>query len=78
MPVKRSGFLNIRVRNEGSVFDEDILEKLENNSVTPNGFGIGLLNIDKRLKLMFGEEHGLRLSNEDGWACAEIVIPARK
>lgn len=72
------GFLHIRVRNEGSVFDEDILEKLENNSVTPNGFGIGLLNIDKRLKLMFGEEHGLRLSNEDGWACAEIVIPARK
>ena len=43
----------------------------------PNGFGIGLLNIDERIRLIFGDEYGLSLSNEGGLAVATIRLPFR-
>lgn len=59
----KEGVLTIQVRNEGSNFEEELLEKLKNKSRSPHGFGIGLLNIDQRIRLLFGEEYGLTLSN---------------
>ena len=55
----KEGVLTIQVRNEGSNFEEELLEKLKNKSRSPHGFGIGLLNIDQRIRLLFGEEYGL-------------------
>lgn len=71
------GTLNISVKNEGSSFEEELLEKLRNKTRKPNGFGIGLLNIDERIRLIFGDEYGLSLSNEDGFAVATIRLPFR-
>lgn len=71
------GLLSITVKNTGSIFEDDIMQQLENDTLTPYGFGIGLLNIDKRIKLMFGNEYGLFLSNDDDLAVATILIPAR-
>lgn len=65
----------IRVKNNGSSFEEDLLEKLKNHDKEPNGFGIGLLNIDQRIRLLFGNSYGLTLSNQDDCATAEIYIP---
>ena len=63
------------VKNDGSEFEENILEKLADSSVIPRGLGIGLLNIHKRLRLAFGEGFGLSLYNEDDLAVARIAIP---
>ena len=68
----------IQIRNEGSHFEDDLLEKLRNKSRNPHGFGIGLLNIDQRIQLLFGDEYGLTLSNEDDFAVATITLPYRK
>lgn len=68
-------FLEIIVQNSGSRFEDGLLEKLRNGAVTPKGFGIGLLNIDKRIKLMFGSDYGLFLSNENEMATARIHLP---
>ncbi len=68
----------IQIRNEGSRFEDDLLEKLRNKSRNPHGFGIGLLNIDQRIQLLFGDEYGLTLSNEDDFAVATITLPYRK
>lgn len=65
----------IRVKNNGSAFEDDLLEKLKNHVKEPNGFGIGLLNIDQRIRLLFGNDCGLVLKNEDDCATAEIYIP---
>ena len=54
-----------------------LLEKLRQKTVTPHGYGIGLLNIEKRLEFAFGKEAGLELYNEDGMATARITIPCR-
>lgn len=69
--------LHFYVKNTGSEFEEDLLEKLERGEIQPHGHGVGLLNIDKRIKIQYGKEYGLRLYNEEDYAVAELVIPVR-
>ena len=69
------GQILIRVKNDGSSFENDLLEKLRQHDKEPGGFGIGLLNIDQRIRLLFGNSSGLVLMNEDDCATAEIYIP---
>lgn len=74
-------YLCIEVKNNGSHFDEDFLEKLETKQVQPHGFGIGLLNIHKRLRITFGPNYGLHLytieneENGEEYAIARITLP---
>lgn len=73
--MRREDLLDIYVKNSGSAFDDNLLEKLRTNQILPHGFGIGLINIQKRLQLTFGEAYGLTLYNEDDFAIARITIP---
>ena len=78
LSVRRQGAqLVLLVQNDGSLYEDDLLEKLRQKTVTPHGYGIGLLNIEKRLEFAFGKEAGLELYNEDGMATARITIPCR-
>ena len=65
----------IQVSNTGSQFTEDLLQKIENMQVTPHGSGVGLTNINSRLKLLYGEEYGLQFYNTDDMAVVVLVIP---
>lgn len=71
----RDGKLHFLVRNTGSEMEEDLLEKLKTCEIKPRGHGIGLQNIDKRVKMQYGQSYGLRLYNEEEFAVAELVIP---
>lgn len=73
---KRGNHLSIYVRNTGSEMEDDLLNRLRNNELSPQGHGVGLLNIDDRIKIQYGESYGLRLYNEQEYAVAELVIPA--
>lgn len=67
--------LKIQVKNDCSVFEENLMERLNSNTITPQGFGIGLLNIQRRLQLTYPQST-LRIYNiEDMWAVVEIAIP---
>ena len=78
LSVRRQGAqLVLLVQNDGSLYEDDLLEKLRQKTVAPHGYGIGLLNIEKRLEFAFGKEAGLELYNEDGMATARITIPCR-
>ena len=65
------------LKNSGSAFEDNLLELLDTQQKTPNRSGIGLLNIDKRIKLLFGEDYGLSLFNQEDCAVASITIPYR-
>ena len=65
-----SGTLTVLVKNDGSLFEDHLLEKLRSQEIKPHGFGIGLININERIKLMFGKDYGLTLYNENDWAVA--------
>lgn len=77
--TKNNCELVISVTNNGSQFPENTLEKLKSKEMVPNGLGIGLLNIENRLKLMYGQKAGLVLFNSDcDHAVAQIRIPLNK
>lgn len=72
------GLLQIDVKNSGSELEGDLLVRLKNGDLQPHGFGIGLTNIDARLRLTFGEDRGLRLFNQDGYAVCRLTLPQAK
>ncbi len=63
------------VQNSGSEFPDDLLQNLSNKTVVPHGFGIGLLNIHKRLRYTYGDSYGLMLENTDEMATVHIRVP---
>jgi len=65
----------LKVANTGSLFEEDLLEKIRLNTLKPLGSGVGLMNIDSRLRLLFGEEFGLSFLNQDNQAIVLLQIP---
>ncbi len=69
--------LIIFVKNDGSSFEDDLLSKLENRQIEPHGFGIGLLNIQKRMQITYGEGYGLTLYNEEELAVARLIYPLK-
>lgn len=75
--------ITIEVKNNGSSFGENLLDKLLSQEVLPHGFGIGIINIHKRLRLTYGPEYGLRLydmedeNTGEEYAIAQVIIPKR-
>jgi len=70
-----SSSLYVYVKNNGSVFEDQLLAKLKTHQIEPHGFGIGLLNILERMQLTYGEEYGLTLYNENEQAVARLAFP---
>lgn len=65
--------LFIRVEDNGPGIDPLLLEKLKIGIVKTRGTGIGLKNINERIKLSFGEEFGLKIENLSGKGTAVTV-----
>lgn len=68
----------IEVKNTGSRFDPDLLRKIEDKEITPQGTGVGLTNINARLKLLYGENYGLEFYNEDRMAVVTLLVPKKQ
>lgn len=69
--------LHIYIKNTGSEMEDDLLNKLSLGTIIPHGHGIGLLNIDRRIKMQYGEHYGLKFYNENEYAVAEIILPMK-
>ena len=65
----------IVVEDDGPGIDPHILQKLETNEISPKGHGIGLLNIQKRIQLLFSKEYGLQVFRKDGMTQIHIRVP---
>jgi two-component system sensor histidine kinase YesM len=69
-------YLQIVVRDNGPGMDAALLEKLKKGEVKPKGLGIGLKNIDDRIKIIFGEKYGLSIDSESNRGTSvAIYIP---
>ncbi len=78
---KNEGEIIICVEDNGLGIHEDIVKKLRNNEPLESrkGMGIGLQNIDDRLKMTFGSEYGLFITSEIGQGTRiEIRIPEER
>lgn len=68
--------LCIEVLNNGSQFEENMMDKLKNKEIIPHGFGIGIMNIHKRIQMIYGDSFGVNLSNPDeDHALSKITLP---
>lgn len=72
---RETEWIRIEVANDGPPIDVNILEHLRDHSVRPKGNGVGLLNIDSRLRIIFGEMCGLYFKNENGMATVGFLVP---
>ena len=67
----------IVVEDNGSGIDEDILNRLENGAAQSRGTGIGLRNIDQRIRIAFSERYGLEFHRVDDRTQVWIRVPEK-
>lgn len=83
------GRLAIEVKDDGVGMSEEVLEgvgrrlvfpeALTNREEKPRNGGIALVNVNNRIKLLFGEQYGLRVSSIKGMGTTvEIQLPVRR
>jgi len=60
------GDLCIEVSDNGPGISRGRLEKLNNKEIDSSCNSIGIKNIDKRLKIVFGDKYGLRIDSQEG------------
>ncbi len=76
--AKKAGpYIDLTVEDNGPGMPEDTLEKLESGEMKPEGLGIGLSNIHKRLRLAFKDEAcGLRIRRENNRT--QVIVRVRE
>ncbi len=71
--------LYIRIRDNGVGMSEENIARLltDTSRVTKHYMsGIGLPNVDRRLKLVYGKEYGLRIESQVGvYTCVTVSLP---
>ncbi len=74
--IEEKGFFIIHVEDNGPGMQKAYLEQIETGEYQPKGTGIGLRNIDERIKLLFGEPYGLKIDSEIGKGTkVSIMLP---
>lgn len=74
------GLLKMQVLDDGCGVDAaQINQRLQNGDLVPaKEHGIGVVNVNNRIRMMFGEQYGLTYSsNEKGGATVTVQLPAR-
>lgn len=67
--------VDIIVQDNGPGIDEDILDKLESGEIQPEGLGIGMRNIHKRVQHAFSDRYGLQIRSEEGKTQIIVHLP---
>lgn len=74
--IDEDGILHLIIKDSGSGFSEEALEHIRTcESIGEGGKQVGIVNIKKRLRLIYGDQAKILASNEDG-AKIEILLPA--
>ena len=65
----------VYIRDEGKGIPKEVLENLMNGQAIGNS--VGLSNVHKRMKSIYGEENGLRITSADEGTCVELHFAGR-
>jgi len=75
---ERNGFVEFVVEDNGPGMDTDIIRKLETKEIVPKGFGIGLENIQKRLKILISPDSGILVERNNDRTLVIIQLIAEE
>ena len=74
--IDEDGILHLTIKDSGTGFTEEALEHIRTcESISEGGKQVGIVNIKKRLRLIYGDQAKILASNEDG-AKIEILLPS--
>ncbi len=68
----------IEVSNSGAEVSREKLTELNdgmNKNLSPEGSHIGLLNVNNRIKILFGEEYGCHIASSNGTTTVTVLLP---
>lgn len=60
----------VRISDRGKGFSQEVLDKLERGENI--GKSVGLSNVHKRMKSIYGEENGLKITSSEEGSCVEL------
>jgi two-component system sensor histidine kinase YesM len=70
--------MELAVTDDGPGMEPDFVAGLNRGEITPRGTGIGIKNIDDRVKLLFGESYGVKVTSEKGRGTrVTVTMPKR-
>lgn len=75
---EKDNLIHIDVSDNGLGMPEKVVEYIMHNRVVSSkrGSGIGVRNVDERIKLIYGEQYGVTIESElDEGTTATIIIP---
>ncbi|GIN70731.1 sensor histidine kinase YesM [Bacillus sp. J14TS2] len=76
---KKEKTIELIVADNGPGMDKALLAQVRNYKVQTRGQGIGLKNIDERIKRLFGEQYGIRIEAEPNVGTSvHILLPYDK
>lgn len=64
-----------QVKNQGPPPEDNLMEKLRSGELTPHGTGVGLMNIDQRIRSVFGPGYGVSVYRDE--QAEETIAQAR-
>jgi two-component system sensor histidine kinase YesM len=71
--------IRIMIEDNGLGIEPELLQQINSGNFKPRGFGIGLKNINERLKLVFGDEYGIIVYSQPGEGTKVIIhIPRQE
>jgi two-component system sensor histidine kinase YesM len=70
---KREENIELFIQDNGPGMDPEYWSKLRTGEIKSKGSGIGLKNIDDRIKMLYGEEYGISISSEPGKGTRVII-----
>lgn len=62
--------MQVCISDHGRGFPKEVLEKLEQEEAA--GKSVGLVNVHKRMKSIYGDDHGLEITNSDHGSCVKL------
>lgn len=64
--MEKHNYMHIEIQDNGMGMDQETIDKLLSGqiSVESKGSGVGVYNVDQRIKLYYGEEYGLDIQSE--------------
>lgn len=76
LETEEGKFLDLRVQDNGKGYPEQILEEI-NGEARSGGGSVGILNLKRRCRILYGQKAEFYFCNEDG-AVSELILPKRE
>ncbi len=77
LDTEDGNYINIVIRDNGKGYQEEILKELNQASTPERSEHVGIINLKKRMLLLYGEEAACYFENKNG-AVSDLLLPYRK